>query len=499
MVEKTKSTFQIDKLTNFNDWYNEIIRLAELVDMRYNVKGFIVYRQWSTISIKKIFQTFEELLEMDNHSPTIFPVVIPESNFEIEKEHVAGFAPEVLWVETGGSDKLEERLALRPTSETAMYPLYSLWIRSYRDLPLKHYQSGPVFRYETKATRPFVRGREFWWIEAHDVFATRDNAVKQVQKDLEISRVVLGERLGIPLLQFQRPQWDKFAGADETYVSDAIMPNGRFLQLPSTHLLGQRFAKAFNIKFIDEENFEQIAYQTCYGPGITRIYGGMIATHGDNSGLILPYWLAPIQIVIVPILGKKSNPDQVLAKCNELVNKFKKVMIRVELDNSDSRPGDKYYFWEMKGVPFRLEVGQREVESNEFVVAVRDTKEKTKVQVDDLITFIHDEGERMIERLTTNAWNAVKDLLVQTSDLIVLKTIISEGKVGIIPYCSMDMDGKSCAEKLKTETEGGDVRGRLVDNPELDLFKITKKPKSTEKCLACGKKATIYVHIGKQY
>ena len=494
-----KFTFQIDKMQNFSDWYNEIIRLAELVDMRYNVKGFIVYRPWSTISIKKIFTAFEDLLEADNHTHTIFPVVIPEANFEVEKEHVAGFAPEVLWVETGGTEKLEERLALRPTSETAMYPLYALWVRSYRDLPIKHYQSGPVFRYETKATRPFVRGREFWWIEAHDVFATREKAVHQVQKDLEISRIVLGQRLGIPLLQFQRPQWDKFAGADETYVSDAIMPNGRFLQLPSTHLLGQRFAKAFNIKFIDEENVEQIAYQTCYGPGITRIYGGMIATHGDNGGLILPYWVAPIQVVIVPILGKKANTDEVLTKCKELVDMFKKSSIRVELDNSDSRPGDKYYFWEMKGVPFRLEVGQREVQSHEYVIAVRDTKEKQKIQEIELINFFHDEGEKMIERITTKAWDAVKDLIVPVSSLEKLKTAINEGKVCIIPFCSMDMPAKECAEKLKAETEGGDVRGRLVDEPDKDLFTVTKKPKSTEKCLACGKKANLYVYIGKQY
>ena len=494
-----KSTFQIDKQKSFSDWFNEIIRLAELVDMRYNVKGFIVYRPWSTISIKKIFQAFEDLLDADGHTPTIFPVVIPEANFEVEKDHVAGFAPEVLWVETGGSEKLEERLALRPTSETAMYPLYSLWVRSYRDLPLKHYQSGPVFRYETKATRPFVRGREFWWIEAHDVFATREGSVNQVKKDLEISRTVLISRLGIPLLQFQRPQWDKFAGADETYVSDAIMPNGRFLQLPSTHLLGQRFAKAFNIKFIDEENVEQIAYQTCYGPGITRIYGGMIATHGDNSGLIIPYWAAPVQVVIVPILGKKGSTEKILAKCNELVNNFKKSFIRVELDNSDARPGDKYYFWEMKGVPFRLEVGPREVDSKEFVIAIRDTKEKQKVAEDKLISFFHEEGEKMIERLTTKAWDAVKDLIVPTSSLEELKSNIKEGKVCIIPYCGMDMKAKACAEKLKADTEGGDVRGRLVDEPDKDLFIITIKPKATEKCLACGKKATLYVYIGKQY
>ncbi|MFV2016220.1 MAG: aminoacyl--tRNA ligase-related protein, partial [Candidatus Heimdallarchaeota archaeon] len=323
-----KITFQIDKATNFNEWYNEIIRLAQLVDMRYGVKGFIVYREWSTISIKKIFQAFEDLLDVDGHSPTIFPIVIPESKFEVEKEHVAGFTPEVMWVTETASGKFEERLAMRPTSETAMYPMYSMWIRSYRDLPLKLYQSGPVWRYETKATKPFVRGREFWWIEAHDVFSSREEAIQQVKKDLEIARIVLSERLGIPILQFQRPQWDKFAGADETLVSDAIMPNGRFLQLPSTHLLGQRFAKAFNIKFMDEENKEQTAYQTCYGPGITRIYGGLIASHGDNDGLILPFWLAPVQVVIVPIFRKKSNVDVIKAKCNEVSDLLKKSSIR---------------------------------------------------------------------------------------------------------------------------------------------------------------------------
>ena len=225
----------------------------------------------------------------------------------------------------------------------------------------------------------------------------------------------------------------------------------------------------------------------------------MIATHGDNSGLILPYWTAPVQVVLVPILGKKANTEQVLAKCNELVDRFRNHGLRVELDNSDARPGDKYYFWEMKGVPFRLEVGQRDIDSNQYVVAIRDTKEKQKVPEDKLISFFTEEGEKMVERLTTKAWDAVKDLIVQVSTLEELKTNISAGKACIIPYCNMDMKAKECAEKLKAETEGGDVRGRLVDEPDKDLFTITKKPKSTEKCLACGKKATLYVYIGKQY
>lgn len=492
-----KVTFQIDKNKNFNDWYNEIIRLAQLVDMRYGVKGFIVYREWSTISIKKIFQAFEDLLDEDGHSPTIFPILIPESNFEIEKEHVAGFKPEVMWVTESASGKFEERLAMRPTSETAMYPMYSKWIRSYRDLPLKLYQSGPVWRYETKATRPFVRGREFWWIEAHDVFSSREDAIKQVQQDLEIARIVLNERLGIPILQFQRPQWDKFAGADETFVSDAIMPNGRFLQLPSTHLLGQRFAKAFNIKYLDEENEEQIAYQTCYGPGITRIYGAMIASHGDNSGLVLPFWTAPVQVIIVPIIRKNSNLDELTSKCNQILELLKKSSIRSKIDDSEARPGDKYYYWEMKGVPFRLEIGQREVESNEFTIAIRDSKEKIKIGIIDLVDFFLSEGESMLKRLKEKAWNSAEQLIESINNLDDLKQLISNGKVGIIPFCTIDNAGEDCSTKLKDET-GGDVRGRIVEDKN-DVFLHNNLPKDDENCLSCKKKAKVYVYIGKQY
>ncbi|MHA2364096.1 MAG: proline--tRNA ligase [Candidatus Hodarchaeales archaeon] len=496
-----KVTFNIDKSTNFNEWYNEIIRLAELVDMRYGVKGFIVYREWSTISIKKIFQAFEELLEVDGHSPTIFPIVIPESNFEKEKEHVAGFTPEVLWVTEAGSEgRLEERLALRPTSETAMYPLYSLWIRSYRDLPLKHYQSGPVWRYETKATRPFVRGREFWWIESHDVFITEKNAIKQVQMDLEISRKVLNEKLGMPLLQFKRPQWDKFAGADETFVSDVIMPNGRFLQLPSTHLLGQGFAKAFDITFLDQNNQEAIAYQTCYGPGITRIYGGVIATHGDNAGLILPYWIAPIQIVIIPILAKKKNPEQIMEKCNNIADFLKNTGMRVKIDDLEARPGDKYYFWEMKGVPFRLEIGAKEVESGKFTLFVRDNRIRIKdITSDNLIQVIQEQGELMLERLKEKAWDAVKNLIVtEVEDIKELRKLIKQGKVAKIPYCTIEMEGEGCFQILKEETGGGDIRGPLVENYE-DIFEIKDLPEPGMKCLGCGKDATLFVYIGKQY
>ncbi len=303
-VEKeTKiETFNIDKKNNFSEWFTEIVKRAELADMRYNVKGFIVYPPWSTISMKLMFELYEAEMHKFGHKPVIFPSVIPESNFKVEADHVEGFAPEVFWISSAGTGgELEERLALRPTSETAMYPLYSLWIRSWRDLPLKLYQSGKVWRYEGKSTRPFLRGREFIWIEGHDVFATLEEAIEQTKEDMQISHNVLENQFGIPFIGFQRPQWDKFAGAIFTNAADTLMPDGRFLQLPSTHLLGDNFAKAFNIQYMDEEGETHYAYQTCYGPAISRIFGAMIAVHGDNSGLIFPFSVAPVQVVIIPI------------------------------------------------------------------------------------------------------------------------------------------------------------------------------------------------------
>ncbi|MHA2403894.1 MAG: aminoacyl--tRNA ligase-related protein [Candidatus Kariarchaeaceae archaeon] len=309
-AEETETiTFDISKENDFSNWYNTICSIAGLADLRYNVKGFVVYPSWSTIAMKEMYRLYEEELWRTGHQPVIFPVVIPESNFQIEADHVEGFTPEVFWITEAGGSPLEERLAMRPTSETAMYPMYSLWIDSYRDLPLKLYQSGPVFRYEGKATRPFIRGREFHWIEAHDVFTTREGAMKQVYEDMEMSYNVITKRFGVPFIGFERPSWDKFAGADYTYAADTLMPNGRFLQLPSTHMLGDRFAKAFNIQYLDEDKTNKYAFQTCYGPAISRIFGGVIAVHGDDSGLIFPWEIAPLQVIIVPIVHKKTKKN----------------------------------------------------------------------------------------------------------------------------------------------------------------------------------------------
>ncbi|MFX0095001.1 MAG: proline--tRNA ligase, partial [Candidatus Hodarchaeota archaeon] len=366
----------MNKNKDFSNWFSQVVQKAELADLRYNVKGFIVYRPWSTTSMKIMFEIYEKELEKFGHQPVIFPSVIPHSNFEVEKEHVEGFAPEVFWISKAGKgEELEERLVLRPTSETAMYPLYSLWIRSWRDLPLKLYQSGKVWRYEGKSTRPFLRGREFIWIESHNVFATFEEAKAQTREDMQISFKVLTEHFGIPFIQFQRPEWDKFAGSVHTFAADTLMPDGKFLQLPSTHFLGDNFSKAFNIHYTDQEGQQRVTYQTCYGPAISRIFGALIAIHGDNNGLIFPYEIAPLQIVIIPIPKKKSIKG-IITYCQKIEQILARRSCRVKLDLGDERPGDKYYFWEMKGVPLRLEIGQREADSRKVTVFRRDTRVK---------------------------------------------------------------------------------------------------------------------------
>ena len=266
-----KVTFNIDKEKNFSEWFSEIIAKAELADLRYNVKGFLVFQPWSVLVMEKMYDFFENELQKQGHMPCYFPALIPEENFKREKEHVQGFSPDVFWVTQAGDSSID-KLALRPTSETAFYQLYSIWVRSYRNLPLKLYQRANVWRYETKATRPFIRSREFYWIEAHDCFSSREDAEKQVQEDIATTEKVMHEKFGIPFLAIKRPEWDKFKGAVYTIGSDSLMPDGRIIQQPSTHFLGQNFSKAFDIKFKTQKGDEENVWQTCYGPAISRIF-----------------------------------------------------------------------------------------------------------------------------------------------------------------------------------------------------------------------------------
>ncbi|MEM2094625.1 MAG: proline--tRNA ligase, partial [Candidatus Bathyarchaeia archaeon] len=423
------------------------------------------------------------------HLPTLFPALIPESNFRLESEHVKGFLPEVFWVTEAGakSERLEERLALRPTSETAMYKMYSLWIRSWRDLPLKLYQRCQVWRYETKATRPFIRSREFYWIETHNAFASLDEALSQVKEDMETTQRVLHDFFCVPFLFFTRPDHDKFAGAIHTYAADTLMPDGRALQLPSTHLLGQNFSKPFEIKYVDKYGVEQYVWQTCYGPAISRIFAAVVAIHGDDKGLVIPPKIAPIQSIIVPIFSESMEKSRILAMCENVRGLLNSADVRVKIDDREEyTPGWKFNHWELRGVPLRIEVGPKDVENEQVVLVRRDTGQHLVVPMSDLASSVWEVLEKVQVSLMEKADKFFKSNIHEASSFDELKRILEhEGGFVRVNWCGREV----CAEEIKEETNGGTIRGTLYGKVE----------EPVGSCVHCADKATQVVYVSKQY
>ncbi|AKG38806.1 MAG: proline--tRNA ligase [Infirmifilum sp.] len=475
----------VKKSEDFSEWYSQVLVKAGLVDLRYNVQGFVVHRPWLMRIIRAIYRFFEEELEKTGHEPVLFPLVIPEENFEREKEHVQGFKPEVFWVTEAGDEKLERRLALRPTSETAFYYMYSFWIQSWRDLPLKLYQSVSVYRNESN-TRPLIRGREFLWIEAHCAFSTHEEALRQVEEDMENSRKVIWEKLGIPFLFLRRPPWDKFAGAEDTYAADTLMPDGRVLQISSTHDLGQRFAKAFDVTFLDREGTRRHVWQTCYGPGVWRITAALIAIHGDDKGLVLPFSVAPIQVVIVPIYYREEDKKSVLEKAHSIEEMLKQKGYRVFLDDREEyTPGWKFNDWELKGVPVRIEIGRREAESKTLTIYRRDTGEKKQIEEAKLLETIQELEKSILENLKTKARRFMESRTVEARTPEEVVKALKEGYLVKMPFCGRE----ECAMDLKEKTDGGKVRGTEISFKEGDYGK----------CAWCGAPARQIVYVAKSY
>jgi prolyl-tRNA synthetase len=410
--------------------------------------------------------------------------LIPEANLKKEAEHVEGFTPEVFWVTQAGCNILEEKYALRPTSETAIYPMYSIWIRGYSDLPLKIYQRAQVWRYETKATRPLLRSREFYWLEGHDCFSTKEEAEAQVLEDIDTTEKVMHQKLGIPFLPLRRPIWDMFPGAIYTIGSDTFTPDGRVVQQPSTHLLSQEFAKTFDIKFRDKDGKEKYVWQTCYGPAVSRILASLVATHGDNKGLVLPFMVSPIQLVIVPIYNK-DNQEKIMAECSKILESIKNTGIRAKLDDKDVSPGNKFYFWEMKGVPLRLEIGENEIKSKEYTLFLRDENKKIKIKQ---LSDLKKQGESLDKRLKEKADQFLEKTIVDCKTKKEIEDTMKNKKIARAEFCSIDKEGVPCAEVIEKEI-GAFVRGIRWD----------KKEKPSGKCVICGKKANEVVYIAKSY
>ncbi len=482
--EKSREGITVKKQENFSEWFTQVIEKAELVDLRLDVKGFTIIRPWAALTIENMFEHLEKELQKKHHLPTFMPSVIPKENLMKESEHVQGFTPEVFWLKDIGDNK---ELALRPTSETLYTPMFKLWIRGHRDLPMKLYQRGSVFRMDTKATRPLIRGREFIWIECHDAFATKEEAEAQVQEDIDTTEKVMHQIYGIPFLPMKRPEWDKFAGAEYTVGSDCFMPDGKLIQQPSTHLMGQKFSKAFDATFKNKEEKEEYLWTTAYGPAVSRILASVIATHGDDSGMILPYSLSPIQVIIIPIFNTE-NKEKIMNKSKEILDKLEKENIKAEIDEREyKRPGEKYHIWELKGVPFRIELGEKELKNNEIIIFTRDTKNKEKMKISD-IKKINSLGIDFDKRLREKADKFMNNRIQSCSTKKEIKDALSSGKMARINFCSTDKNGIHCAEIIEKEFSG-DVRGTLAN----------KNEKASGKCLFCGKPATKIVYIGRSY
>lgn len=471
------------KFENFSEWFDEILFNAEIVDNRYPVKGFAVYKSWGSRIIKNILKILEQNLDETGHSPMLFPVVIPEDAFAKESEHIKGFGSEVFWVTHAGERRLEKRLLLRPTSETAMYPMFALWIRSHADLPLKVYQSVAVYRYETKATRPLFRMREFLWNEGHTAHKGWEDAERQVKEVIEIYSDVF-KRLGLSYLMLKRPDFDKFAGAAYSVAFDAWNPDGRVNQIGTVHNLGDNFSKAFEIAYEDVDGTHKNVVQTCYGFGVSRVVAAVVAQHGDDRGLILPPEIAPIQVVIIPIVYKEVA-HEVNAYARELYEKLKVEGIRVHLDASDDKtPGEKFYHWEIFGVPVRAEVGPRDQKERKVTLSERVNLERRIVDFENAAEAVKELFAEILRNLEERSSLVLKSLIVTTSDASSLNEIIENKKIARVCWC----ENIECAEKIR-EISGGEIRGHKID--------VEEKPEAP--CIICGQQAKKVVYIARAY
>jgi len=466
---------------DFSGWYNDILWRAEIMDVRYPVKGLYVWYPYGFAIRKFVYSRLRELLDRD-HEETLFPLLIPEQEFMKEAEHIKGFENEVYWVTHGGTTPLDVKLALRPTSETAIYPMYALWLRSHADLPMKYYQIVNTFRYETKQTRPLIRLREITsFMESHTVHATWDEAEAQVEYDLALTKEFY-DGLCIPITISKRPDWDKFPGADYTMAVDAIMPGGKTLQIGTVHHLGTHFSKTFSINYEDKNGEQKLANQTCYGIS-ERSIAALLSLHGDDKGLILPPAVAPVQAVIVPITIGKRHED-VLAAAQKLEADLKAAGFRVKMDTRDMRPGAKYYWWELRGVPLRLELGPRDLDGGK-VMAVKRTGEKSSIELATIADGMTKVLAEITDTIRVKAEEHTKSHLCSVETMDALNAALNGGKVAVVHWCRERDCGDAIEEKANSSILGTDVRSPHVASTD-------------GKCIVCGKpgKATL---VGRTY
>ena len=457
----------VSKKEDFSEWYTQVVLKAKLADYA-PVKGLIVLRPDGYSIWESLRSTFDKKFARNGIRNGFLPILIPESLLGKEQKHFAGFNPEVFWVTHSGTNEIGDRLALRPTSETLAYTLYSKWIQSWRDLPLKINFWNTALRAEIKATKPFLRTSEFLWQEGHTVHSTKEEAEKEVMKILNIYKNTVEEELAIPVTTGKKSEKEKFVGAEYTTTMESIMPDGKALQMGTSHFLGQNFSKPFEVKFADKDNVEHFAWQTSWGVS-WRLIGAMIMIHGDDKGLVLPPKVAPMQVVIVPIYRNEEAKNTVLSKVEEIQNELESKDIRTYVDDREGlSPGYKFNDWELKGVPLRIEIGPKDIENQNIVVAKRYNLEKINLCFNEIekIPMILDEIQiEMLKKAKAQAENNILNI----SNYSDFKDKIETGGFFNSPWC-----GKlECEEKIKEET-GAEIR--VVP---------FKSENSTKKCIYC--------------
>ncbi len=476
MAEKQFVKEIADINENFTQWYTDVVLKTELVDYG-PVKGTMVIRPYGYAIWENIQKDMDKRFKETGSKNAYFPLLIPMSFFTKEAEHVEGFAPEVAVVTHAGGAKLEEPLAIRPTSETVIGTMYSKWIQSYRDLPVIMNQWCNVMRWE-KTTRPFLRTSEFLWQEGHTVHATEEEAMEETIKMLNVYRDFMEETLALPVFCGRKTDKEKFAGAVATFGLEAMMLDGKSLQSGTSHYLGQNFSKAFDIKFLDKDGAQKLGYTTSWGTS-TRMIGAVIMAHGDQRGLVLPPKVAPVQVIIVPIAVHKGG---VIEKAKELESALVKAGIRAETDTRDMSPGWKFNEWEMKGVPIRIEVGPRDIENNQVMVMRRDTLDKQAVSMDNLAETITETLDIVQKEMLVKA-KARRDAKIVEADS--LDGIFNgvEGKNFVkAGWCGC----RECEDKVK---ELASATARVMCDEE----------GIPEKCAICGKPATHKVIFARAY
>ncbi len=475
-IEKKELPEQLNaKKSNFPEYMSQILQLGEIIDNRYNIKSMFVWMPYGYDMMKRIRAIWNKEFKENNIKEMYFPLMVPIEYAEQNDSWWKGFKEEGFWA--GKKDKQE--FILRPTGEPAMYPMFSMWIRGHTDLPLRIYENVFSYRYETKQTRPLIRDREIGpWYEIHTVHATKQEAEEEIQLHKKINDIIW-KKIAVQPLLVKKPQWECFPGAEGALEYYTLMPNGRVLENGSLNNLGQAYAKKFNIKFIDKDGKEKYVWQTCTGNG-ERFLAAVISQHGDDSGLIIPPNIAPIQIIILPIY-KQENKNQIIKKAKEIKEKLKD--FRIKIDLKEDSVGSKFYDSELKGIPLRIELGQKEIANKELTIFSRNTKKRIQIKEKDIDKKIKELLDKIQKELLEKSKAELKQAIINVSDFKGISKAVNNNKIAKIYWCE---SGK-CYDKIMSQKQG------------LDLFGSDLKQAKPNKCAICNKQTTNQAYVANSY